>query len=79
MTLCYNPKLHHTCLPGIRPIHIPSLPKNLLNNLFENPLLSRPTHPNPLLHACARWKAHYSPHVPNKARKKESCQWNKML
>jgi hypothetical protein len=24
---CYNPKLHHTCLPGIRPIHIPSLPK----------------------------------------------------
>jgi hypothetical protein len=24
---CYNPKLHHTCLPGIRPTHIPSLPK----------------------------------------------------
>jgi hypothetical protein len=25
---CYNPKLHHTCLPGIRPTHIPSLPKH---------------------------------------------------
>ena len=25
---CYNPKLHHTCLPGIRPTHIPSFPKN---------------------------------------------------
>jgi hypothetical protein len=25
--VCYNPKLHHTCLPGIRPTHIPSLPK----------------------------------------------------
>jgi hypothetical protein len=24
---CYNPKLHHTCLPGIRPTYIPSLPK----------------------------------------------------
>ena len=24
---CYNPKLHHTCLPGIKPTHIPSLPK----------------------------------------------------
>jgi hypothetical protein len=24
---CYNPKLHHTCLPGIRTTHIPSLPK----------------------------------------------------
>jgi hypothetical protein len=36
--ICYNPKLHHTCLPGIRPTHILSLPKNLLKNLFENPL-----------------------------------------
>jgi hypothetical protein len=35
---CYNPKLHHTCSPGIRPTHIPSLPKHLLKNLFENPL-----------------------------------------
>jgi hypothetical protein len=76
---CYKPKLHHTCLPGIRPIHIPSLPKHLLNNLFENPLVSRPTRPNPLLHACARWQAHYSPHVPNKAQKKESCRRNKKL
>jgi hypothetical protein len=23
---CYNSKLHHTCLPGIKPTHIPSLP-----------------------------------------------------
>jgi hypothetical protein len=25
--LCYNPKLHYPCLPGIRPTHCPSLPK----------------------------------------------------
>jgi hypothetical protein len=25
--MCYNPKLHYPCLPGIRPIHCPSLPK----------------------------------------------------
>ena len=25
---CYNPKLHQTCLPSIRPTHIPSLPKH---------------------------------------------------
>jgi hypothetical protein len=24
---CYNTKLHHPCLPGIRPTHCPSLPK----------------------------------------------------
>ena len=24
---CYNPKLHHICLPGIRPTHFPSFPK----------------------------------------------------
>jgi hypothetical protein len=24
---CYNPKLHHTCLPSIRPTHMPSFPK----------------------------------------------------
>jgi hypothetical protein len=26
-TYCYNLKLHHTCLHGIRPTHIPSLTK----------------------------------------------------
>jgi hypothetical protein len=66
---CYNPKLHHICLPGIRPTHIPSLPKHLLKNLFENPLGSRSTHPNPLLHACERWQAYYSPRLPKKTQK----------
>jgi hypothetical protein len=53
--------------------------QNSAEQLFENPLVSRPTRPNPLLHACARWLTHYSPRVPNKARKKESCRWNKKL
>jgi hypothetical protein len=65
----YNPKLHHTCLPGIRPTHIPSLPKHLLKNLFENPLGSRPTRPNPLLCLCERWQAYYSSRLPNKTQK----------
>jgi hypothetical protein len=25
---CYNPKLHQTCLPGIRPSHFPSFPSH---------------------------------------------------
>jgi hypothetical protein len=25
--VCYNPKLHYPCLPGIRPTHCLSLPK----------------------------------------------------
>ena len=53
--------------------------KTMLDKLFENPLVSRPTHPNPLLYACKRWQAHYIPHVPNKAQKKESFRWNKKL
>jgi hypothetical protein len=44
--------------------------KTSTEQLFGNPLVSRPTCPNPLLHACAHWLAHYSPHVPKKARKK---------
>jgi hypothetical protein len=53
--------------------------QNSVEQLFENPLVSRPTLPNPLLHACASWLTHYSLHVPNKARKKESCRQNKKL
>jgi hypothetical protein len=56
---CYNPKLHHTCLPGIRPTHIPSLPKHLLRNLFENPFELSQMCPNSLLHALERWQAYY--------------------
>ena len=32
---CYNPKLHHTCLPGIRATHILSLLKTLLNKSLK--------------------------------------------
>jgi hypothetical protein len=53
--------------------------QNSAEQLFENPLVSRPTCPNPLLHACAHWLAHYSPRVPNKARKKEIFRRNKKL
>jgi hypothetical protein len=53
--------------------------QNSTEQLFENPLVSRPTCPNPFLYVCARWLTHYSPRVPNKARKKEICRRNKNL
>jgi hypothetical protein len=57
-----------------------SLPcQNYAEQTPENPLESRPTRPNPLLHACACWQAHYSPRVPNKAQKEEICRWNKNI
>jgi hypothetical protein len=44
-----NPKLHHTCLPGIRPTHILSLPKTLLNNSLKILLCKGP---RALTHYC---------------------------
>jgi hypothetical protein len=49
--VCYNPKLHHTCLPGIRPTHILSLPKTLLNNSLKILLCKGP---RALTHYCTR-------------------------
>ena len=39
--ICYNPKLHHTCLPGIRPTHYPSLPKPCWKTLLKTPFLKK--------------------------------------
>jgi hypothetical protein len=48
---CYNPKLYHTCLLGIRPTHILSLPKTLLNNSLKILLCKGP---RALTHYCTR-------------------------
>ena len=49
--ICYKPKFHHRCLPDIRPTHIPSLPKYLLNNSLEILLCQGPC---TLTHYCTR-------------------------
>ena len=59
--ICYNPKLHHTCLPGIRPTHIPSLPKHLLNNSLEILLCQGP-------HALTYYCTHVHAGRPTTAR-----------
>ena len=51
--ICYNPKMHHTGLPGIRPTHCPSLPKPCWTTLLKTPFLKS-----------IRWQAHYSPWAP---------------
>ena len=59
--ICYNPKLQQTCLPGIRPSQILSLPKHCWTTLLKNPFYKDPC---ALLHYCthvhASWpkKAH---------------------
>jgi hypothetical protein len=68
----------------------PFLAKAMLNKLLKILLNQVNTRPNPttarvgtlaglLLHALERWLAYYSPRLPNKAQKQESCRRDKKL
>jgi hypothetical protein len=76
--ICYNPNFHQTCLSGIRPSQIPSLPKHFWTNLLKNLIYKGPC---ALLHYCTRVHTSWpkTARVPTKAWKKESCQWNTQL